>query len=347
MEPALIVVLVVVLIILFANIRIVSQSDIYIIERLGKFKKEWHAGIHVKIPIIDKIANKLSSKEMLLDFPKQRVITKDNVAMEIDTVVFAKIVDAKKYTYAVARPLQSLENLSATNLRNLVGAMDLDETLTSRDVINAAMEKALDEATAAWGLDVTRVEVKDILPPHDIQEVMTKQMRAEREKRQTLLEAEAHKQSIVTRAEGDKEAKVLAAQAESEAQIALAKGKAESIRLVYEAEAKGIEALNAAKMSDRVLQLKAIEAMKQIADGNATKIFMPTDIAQIVSSLGVIGESLGIGDSIPAAVKLEKPKAPLQDACLKPQSSNTTHDVAMTEHMIDQSVREDFDTIGQ
>lgn len=336
----------VLLILIFANIRIVSQAEIYIIERLGKYHKTWNAGLHIKIPFIDRIANKMTSKEMLLDFPKQRVITRDNVAMEIDTVVFAKIINPQAFTYAVDNPKASLENLTATNLRNLVGTMDLDSTLTSRDAINCGMEKALDEATTNWGLDVTRVEVKDILPPKDILDTMTKQMKAERDKRASLLEAEAHKQAVITRAEGDKTAQILAAEAESESQIALAKGKAESIRLVYEAEANGIEMLNAANMSDAVLKLKSIEALKDVADGNATKIFIPNDLAGLISGIGAVGESLGIGNSLAANLKPAASELPLKDPCLKRATTKTSYEAAETNKKIQEDVLDTYENLG-
>ena len=337
---------VVLLILIFCNIRVVSQSDIYIIERLGKYHKTWQAGLHIKVPFIDRIANKMTSKEMLLDFPKQRVITKDNVAMEIDTVVFAKVVNPQAYTYAIDNPKASLENLTATNLRNLVGSMDLDETLTSRDTINAGMEKALDDATTAWGLDVTRVEVKDILPPRDILDAMTKQMKAERDKRAGQLEAEAHKVAIITRAEGDKAAQILAAEAQSESQIALAKGKAESIRLVYEAEAKGIAMLNEAQMSDGVLKLKSIEALKTVANGNATKIFMPSDLSNLVTHLGVVGEALGIGDSTPIKDKPVATKPVVKDHCLDRAITETAHETSAANAEIRHEVAEASTELG-
>lgn len=320
--------LAVVAILIFVNIIVVPQTQVYIIERLGKYCCQWNAGIHVKIPFIDRVANRVSLKEQVLDFPPQSVITKDNVTMEIDSIVFMKVTDPKLYTYGVANPIAGVDNLAATTLRNLVGALDFDATLTSRDTINANMEEVLDKATDAWGIKVTRVEVKDIKPPREIQEVMTKQMRAEREKRQAILEAEAHKQSIVTRAEGDKAAKVLAAEAESEAKIALARGQAESIRLVYEAEANGIEKLNRAQISERVLKLKSIEAMKDIADGNSTKIFMPTDLMNSVSAMGVVGEAL---DLFGTTSVNEKP-APVEeitiDPCINEESSHISVEAA-------------------
>ena len=228
-------------------------------------------------------------KEQVLDFPPQPVITKDNVTMRIDSVVFAKVFDPKLYTYGVEDPIFGLQNLSATTLRNIIGDMELDQTLTSRDEINGRLQTILDEATDAWGLKVTRVELKNITPPKEIEDVMTTQMRAERERRQTVLEAQAHQESVVSRAEGDKKAKILAAEAEKEAQIALAEGRAKSIELVYQAEAEGLKMLNEASPNGNVLKLKGIEALKEISDGQATKIYMPTDIMDSVASLGVAG----------------------------------------------------------
>lgn len=249
----------------------------------------------------------VSLKEQVLDFPPQPVITKDNVTMQIDSVVFMKIFDPKLYTYGVENPIAGLQNLSATTLRNIIGDMELDQTLTSRESINAQMQHILDEATDPWGIKVTRVEIKNIQPPREIEEVMTKQMRAERERRQTVLEAKAHQEAVVSRAEGDKQAKILAAEAERDAQIALAQGRAQSIQLVYEAEAAGLERMNQVGISESVLRLKGIEALKDVADGRATKIYMPSDITNAVATLGVAGEALGIGD----ATKVDTtPKAP-------------------------------------
>ncbi len=243
---------------LAAMINIVPQQTVLVVERFGKFHVAWNAGLHFKIPVIDMIANRVSLKERVLDFPPQGVITKDNITMQVDSVVFMQVFDAKKYTYGVENPIFGIENLVATNLRNVIGELTLDEALTSRDMINTKIGEAIDAATDPWGIRVNRVELKDIKPPKEITDAMSKEMKAEREKRQALLEAEAHKQSIITRSQGDKEAKILAAQAEQEAQIALAKGKAESIRLVYDAEASGIERLNSAQISESVLRLKGI-----------------------------------------------------------------------------------------
>ena len=280
------------IILIVTNIVIVPQEHAYILEFLGKYKTTWAAGLHVKIPIVERIVKKISLKEQVLDFPPQPVITKDNVSVSIDSVVFAKVFDPRLYTYGVENPIAGLQNLSATTLRNIIGSMELDQTLTSRDKINAQMEAILDEATDKWGIKVTRVELKNITPPREIEEVMTKQMRAERERRQTVLEAQAHQEAVVSRAKGDKEAKVLAAQAEKEARIALAEGEAEAIMKVAKAEAEGLHYLKQAQVDEKVLKLKGLEALKNVADGNATKIFMPSDISSLVSTLGIVGESL-------------------------------------------------------
>ena len=304
-----------------ANIRIVPQEHAYIIERLGKFKSVWYAGLHVKIPVIDNIVNRISLKEQVFDFPPQPVITKDNVSVKVDSVVFSKVFDPQKYTYGVENPIAGLQNLSATTLRSIIGGMELDTTLSSRESINSQMEAILDEATDPWGIKVNRVELKNIDPPPAIEEVMTKQMRAERERRQTVLEAQAHQESVVSRAEGDKRAKVLAAEAEKEAKIALAQGEAESIRLVYEAQAQGLEKLREAHIDESVLRLKGLEALRDVADGRATKICMPTDISKVVSTLGVVSESLGIGDSTPVDKSAKPVKKPEADPCLSEETS--------------------------
>lgn len=306
---------------------IVPQTKVYIIERLGKYAKSLEAGLHVKLPFIERVAKKVSVKEQVLDFEPQRVITKDNVTMTIDSVVFMRVFDPTKYTYGVADPMAAIESLAATTLRNIVGSLDFDATLTSRDDINAQMSAALDAATDDWGIKVTRVEVKDIRPPQDIQEVMTKQMTAEREKRKAILESEAHKTSIVTRAEGDKQAKVLNAEAQRDAEIALAEGKAKSIRLVYEAEAAGIKMLSEAGMTPEVLELKRLEAMKAIADGNATKIFVPSDLAGSVIPMAVAGDALESGKTQPAL----KPAPAVEttvDPCLHENSSHISRRAA-------------------
>lgn len=316
-----IILIVLLIVLVLINVRIVPQEHAYIIERLGKFKSVWYAGLHVKIPFFDQIVNKISLKEQVFDFPPQPVITKDNVSVKVDSVVFSKVFDPQKYTYGVENPIAGLQNLSATTLRSIIGGMELDTTLSSRESINSQMEAILDEATDPWGIKVNRVELKNIDPPKEIEEVMTKQMRAERERRQTVLEAQAHQESVVSRAEGDKKAKVLAAEAEKEAKIALAQGEAESIRLVYEAQADGLEKLKEARIDEGVLRLKGLEALRDVADGRATKIYMPSDITKAVSTLGLISESLGIGDST-AVDKSEKAKAaPAADPCISEETS--------------------------
>ena len=328
-----------VIVLLFKCIRVVPQASCWVTEFLGKYKSSWNSGLHFKVPFFEKIVNKVSLKERTLDFQPQRVITKDNVTMAIDSVVFMQVLDAKLFTYGIDNPMFAIENLAATTLRNIVGEMDFDQTLSSRDAINAKMIGVLDEATDPWGIKITRVEIKNIQPPQEIQEVMTKQMRAEREKRQAILEAEAHQESVIKRAEGDKQAKVLAAEAERDAQIALAEGKAKSIQLVYDAEANGLARLNSVKVEQSVLQLKGLDALKEVANGNSTKIFMPTDLTQIVSSLGIAGEALGIGDSLHAKKKPE-PKPPIvNDACIDRHNSEISHGAAYAGAVIDDEIK--------
>ena len=330
----LIIVIILLLIILFTNIRVVPQEHAFVVERLGKFKAVWYAGLHVKVPFIDVIVNKISLKEQVLDFPPQPVITKDNVSVKVDSVVFAKVFDPKAYTYGVENAVAGLQNLSATTLRNIIGGMELDTTLSSRDMINSQMEVILDEATDPWGIKVNRVELKNIDPPREIEEVMTKQMRAERERRQTVLEARAHQESVVSRAEGDMQAKVLAAQAEKEAKIALAQGEAESIRLVYEAQAEGLKKLREAKIDASVLKLKGLEALRDVADGRATKIYMPTDLADSIASIGVIGEALGIGDHTSIDTSEREAKALENDPCIHGDTSTEGKRAATTNAQI-------------
>lgn len=321
------------------NIRIVPQTETYIIERLGKFKTIWEAGLHVKVPFIDQITSKVSLKEQVLDFPPQPVITKDNVTMLIDSVVFMKVFDPKLYTYGINNPRAGLENLSATTLRNIIGDMELDQTLTSREIINAKMQGVLDEATDPWGIRVTRVEIKNIKPPQEIEEVMTKQMRAERERRQTVLEAQAHQEAVVSRAEGDKRAKILAAEAERDAKIATAEGEAKSLLLVSQAKADGLKMLNEANIQENVLKLRGIEALKDMADGQATKIYMPTDMTDIIGTLGVAGEALGVGDHTPIK-RRPQPKKPLpSDPCIHKNTSQGGREAARTTEKIFQDVK--------
>lgn len=317
-------ILVTILAIIIANVRIVPQEYVMIIERLGVYHTTWKAGLHVKMPLIDSIRKKITLKEQVFDFPPQPVITKDNVTMMIDSVVFIKIFDPKAYVYGIEKAIDGLANLSATNLRSIVGEMQLDDTLASRDKINDRMRIALDEATDPWGIKVIRVEVKNIQPPSEIEEVMTKQMRAERERRETVLQAEAHQQSIVMRAEGDKKAKVLSAEAERDAQIAIAEGKAKSVKLVYEAEAEGIKKLREAGINENILKLRSIEALKNIADGRATKIFIPNDLSNVLATVGSLTEAAGIGDCTPID-KSEKPKNNKKiDPCIDDDSNKIT-----------------------
>ncbi len=280
-----------------ANIRIVPQAHEYVIEFLGKYKKTWGAGLHIKIPFFERIAKKITLKEQVIDSPPQPVITKDNVTMQIDTVVFFKIFDAKLYSYGVVNPINALENLTATTLRNIVGELELDSTLTSRDTINGKMTAILDDATDQWGMKVTRVELKNIIPPTEIQQAMEKQMKAERDRRETLLQAEGHKAAAITRAEGDKQAMVLAAEGERDARIARAEGEAKALLLAKEAEADGIRAIIEADPTAAVLELKKYEALVNMANGQAAKIIVPTDAVEAVKKDVLFAESTGLGDA--------------------------------------------------
>ena len=275
-------------IMIVVNIRVVSQSQAFIVERLGGYHSTWNVGIHVKMPFIDKIINKMSLKEKVFDFPPQPVITKDNVTMMIDTVVYFQITDPKLYTYGVEKPINALENLSATTLRNIIGELELDESLTSRDVINTKMRSILDEATDPWGIKVNRVEVKNIEPPQAIREAMEKQMKAERERREQILIAEGHKQSAILEAEGKKQALILEAEAEKEAAIQKAKGEAQAILEVQQAKAEGLKMIKEAGMDDKVIKLRSLEAFEVAANGQATKIIIPSEIqnmAGVVESI--------------------------------------------------------------
>ena len=286
--------LVIIAVLIVVNVRIVSQSEAAVIERLGAYNNTWQVGIHVKFPFIDRIANKVSLKEKVLDFQPQPVITKDNVTMMIDTVVYFQITDPKLYTYGVERPINALENLSATTLRNLIGDLELDQTLTSRDVINTKMRSILDEATDPWGIKVNRVEVKNIIPPEAIKEAMEKQMRAERERREAILIAEGQKQSAILVAEGQKQSMILQAEAEKEAAIQKAKGEAEAILEVQQAKAQGIKMIKEAGADESVIKLRSLEAFEAAADGQATKIIIPSDIqniAGLVTSVTEIAKS--------------------------------------------------------
>lgn len=272
------IILAIIVLLIITNIRIVPQSKAYVIERLGAYATTWNVGIHIKIPFVDKIASKVSLKEKVLDFEPQPVITKDNVTMMIDTVVYFQITDPKLHAYGVEDPISALENLSATTLRNIIGDLELDETLTSRDVINNKMRSILDEATDPWGIKVNRVEVKNIIPPDAIKEAMEKQMRAERERREAILIAEGQKQSAILVAEGHKQSMILEAEAQKEAAIQKAKGEAEAILTVQEAKAKGISMIREAAADEAVIKIRSLEAFEKIANGQATKIIIPADL---------------------------------------------------------------------
>ncbi|MCR4632403.1 MAG: SPFH/Band 7/PHB domain protein [Treponema sp.] len=286
----LIAVAVLVMVLIITNIRIVSQSNAFVIERLGGYHGTWNVGIHVKMPFLDRIAKKVSLKEKVFDFPPQPVITRDNVTMMIDTVVYFQITDPKLYTYGVEKPINALENLSATTLRNIIGELELDESLTSRDVINTKMRSILDEATDPWGIKVNRVEVKNIEPPQAIRDAMEKQMKAERERREQILIAEGHKQSAILEAEGQKQALILEAEAHKEAAIQKAKGEAEAIREVQQAKAEGLKMLREAGMDDAVLKLRSLEAFEKAADGQATKIIVPSDLQSLAGVVTSVAE---------------------------------------------------------
>ena len=298
-----IIVIIVLLIILVAtNVRVVPQATAYVIERFGAYAGTWSVGLHVKLPLIDRVAQKINLKEQVIDFKPQPVITKDNVTMQIDTVVFFQITDPKLFTYGVTNPFAAIENLTATTLRNIIGELELDETLTSRDIINSRMRSVLDEATDPWGIKVNRVEVKNIIPPHDIQEAMEKQMRAERERREKILRAEGEKTSSILTAEGlkesaileaqaKKEAAILAAEAEKESAIRRAEGQAEAILKVQQAEAEGLRMLNEAHPTAEILTMKSFEALTKVADGQATKLIIPSDLQNVSGLIASLTET--------------------------------------------------------
>ena len=280
-------VLVVILFLIIRNIRIVPQASACVVERLGAYNKTWSVGIHIKIPIIDKVAKKVSLKESVVDFPPQPVITRDNITMQIDTVVFFLITDPKLFAYGVDHPIAAIENLTATTLRNIIGELELDETLTSRDLINTRMRTILDEATDPWGIKVNRVEVKNIMPPPDIQAAMEKQMRAERERRESILRAEGEKRSAILVAEGQKESVILQAEAKKEAAIRAAEGEAEAILKVQLATAEGLERIKAVHADEALIKIKSLETLEAVANGQATKLIIPADLqnmAGLVSS---------------------------------------------------------------
>ncbi|MCD8001038.1 MAG: paraslipin [Oscillospiraceae bacterium] len=293
---AILIVIVLIVLILVKNIRIVPQAKAFVIERLGAYSATWNVGLHFKIPLVERVARVASLKEQVADFPPQPVITKDNVTMQIDTVVFFQITDPKLYTYGIEDPMQAIENLSATTLRNIIGDLELDQCLTSRDIINSKMRAILDEATDPWGIKVNRVELKNILPPKEIQNAMEKQMKAERERREAILRAEGEKKSAILTAEGEKESAILRADAKKQAQILEAEGEAEAILKIQTATADGIRRINEAAPSEAVIKIKALEAFSAAANGRATKIIIPSEIQ------GLAGLASGI---VEAAVRTD------------------------------------------
>ena len=305
--PLLIGILILLIIVIISNIKIVPQAHAYIVERLGAFHATWSVGLHFKIPVVEKVVKKVSLKEQVVDFPPQPVITKDNVTMQIDTVVYFQITDPRLYTYGVELPMSAIENLTATTLRNIIGDMELDESLTSRDIINTKMRSILDEATDPWGIKINRVELKNIIPPAGIREAMEKQMKAERERREAILRAEGEEKSAVLVAEGEKESRILQAEAEKQSQILkaeaekeaairIAEGEAQAILDVQKATAEGLKMLNDASPSEAVIAIKSLEAFAKAADGKATKIIIPSEIqglAGLVTSIKEIAEDAG------------------------------------------------------
>ncbi len=303
-----VILLILVLLILAKNILIVQQSKAYVIERLGAFHTVWGVGLHFKVPFIERVSKSVSLKEQVADFPPQPVITKDNVTMQIDTVLYFQITDPKLYTYGVERPMNAIENLTATTLRNIIGDLELDQSLTSRDTINSKMRIILDEATDPWGIKVNRVELKNIIPPREIQDAMEKQMKAERERRQSILQAEGTKASQILVAEGDQQSTILRADAAKQAKIMEADGEAQAIKLVQEALAASIKVLNDANPNDQVIKIKALEAFQAAANGKATKIIIPSEIQGLA---GLCASAKSVFDAVepnPAAPKIEPNK---------------------------------------
>ena len=285
-----VIIAVIVIVLILANIKIVPQATTFIIERLGTYRTTWDTGLHLKVPFIDRVAKKISLKEKVADFAPQAVITKDNVTMQIDTVLFYQIVDPKLYTYGIERPIVAIENLSATTLRNIIGDLELDQTLTSRDIINTRMREILDEATDPWGIKVNRVELKNIIPPKEIQAAMEKQMKAEREKREKILIAEGEKESAIRVAEGEKEAAILRAEAKKQAAIREAEGQAQAIIAVQEATAKGLQMIKDVGADDGLIAIKGLEALEKVGQGASTKIIIPSDLQGIAGLTTTIKE---------------------------------------------------------
>lgn len=314
MVPFIIGILILLVVILISCIKIVPQAHAYIVERLGAFHASWGVGLHFKIPVVEKVVKRVSLKEQVVDFPPQPVITKDNVTMQIDTVVYFQITDPRLYTYGVELPMSAIENLTATTLRNIIGDMELDESLTSRDVINTKMRAILDEATDPWGIKINRVELKNIIPPAGIREAMEKQMKAERERREAILRAEGEKKSAVLVAEGEKESRILQAEAEKQSQILkaeadkeaairVAEGEAQAIREVQQATADGIRMLNEANPGDAVISLKGLEAFAKAADGKATKLIIPSNLQNLA---GIIATLKDVADGVGSDEQCEK-----------------------------------------
>ncbi|MBS1384153.1 SPFH/Band 7/PHB domain protein [Flavonifractor sp. DFI.6.63] len=305
--PIIVIILIVLVILVLAtNIKVVQQSKAYVIERLGAFHSVWGVGIHFKVPFIEKVAKAVSLKEQVVDFAPQPVITKDNVTMQIDTVLYFQITDPKLYTYGVEHPMSAIENLTATTLRNIIGDLELDQSLTSRDIINSKMRAILDEATDPWGIKVNRVELKNIIPPREIQDAMEKQMKAERERREAILQAEGQKQSQILVAEGEKQSVILRADAARQAAIMKAEGEAEAIMKVQQATAEALKLLNEANPNEQVVKIRALEAFQAAADGKATKIIIPSEIQGLA---GLCASAKAVFDG----VEPNKPKAPAQD----------------------------------
>ena len=292
MEIVLIIFILLIILILIRNIRIVPQAKAYVLERLGAYRMTWDVGIHIKIPFLERVAKIVSLKEQVADFPPQPVITKDNVTMQIDTVIYFQITDPKLYTYGIEQPIVAIENLAATTLRNIIGDLELDQCLTSRDIINTKMRSILDEATDPWGIKVNRVELKNILPPKEIQNAMEKQMKAERERREAILRAEGEKRAAILEAEGEKESAILRADAKKQQQILEAEGEAEAILKVQSATAEGIRLINEACPTDAVIRIKALEAFSAAANGRATKIIIPSEIQGLAGLAGGIVEAV-------------------------------------------------------
>ena len=285
-------IIIIIIVIIAAGVKIIPQSKAYVVERLGAYDRTMGTGLHYRFPIIDRIANVVSLKEIVKDFAPQPVITKDNVTMQIDTVVYYQITDSKLYTYGVENPINAIENLTATTLRNIIGELELDETLTSRDIINTKMRSILDEATDPWGIKVNRVEVKNIIPPRDIQDTMEKQMRAERERREAILKAEGEKKAAILIAEGEKESAILRAEAKKESQIKEAEGEAEAILKIQQATAEGLKLLKDVKMDEAVLKFRSYEDLVDVANGQSTKIIVPSDLQNITTIGTTLAETM-------------------------------------------------------